>query len=100
MKTFPPLLALLLTLTSFLISSATAKDKKKVQAELDHDYTAHTWEAHIVNRMVFLLPLDDFMVMWRNQVGDSGMTNLIWVTDACTGVDDKPLGWNCEYSLT
>jgi hypothetical protein len=100
MKTFAPLLTLLLTLASFLIPSATAKDKDKIQEELDRDYTAHTWEAHIVNRMVFVLPLDQFMVMWRTQVGESGITGLIWVTDACTGVDDKPLGWNCEYSLT
>jgi hypothetical protein len=97
MKAFTPLLAILLAFTALVLPGATAhKDKKKVQAELDRDMAPHTWEAYVVNRMVFGFTLDEFMSMWRNKIGDYGMTDFDWRTDACTGVDDKPLGWNCK----
>ncbi|KAF1830313.1 hypothetical protein BDW02DRAFT_483952, partial [Decorospora gaudefroyi] len=44
--------------------------------------------------MMFGISIDDFMVRWRSHSGYYGATNLIWKSDACTGVDDKPFGWD------
>ncbi|KAH6852806.1 hypothetical protein BKA58DRAFT_444622 [Alternaria rosae] len=45
MKFTTPLLTTLLTITSLITDASAHKDKKKIQAELDRDMTAHTLEA-------------------------------------------------------
>ncbi|KAI4647311.1 uncharacterized protein J4E79_010169 [Alternaria viburni] len=94
MKFHNPLLNLL-SLTAILIPDVSAhKDKKKAAAELEKDMTAHTLEAKAVNYMVFVEPLWHFMDMWHNHEASYGVTGLDWVTDACTGVDDRPFKWD------
>jgi len=89
----------LLTLSAILIPDASAhKDKKKAEAELNRDMTAHTLEAKAVNYMVFVEPLWHFIDMWNNHEASYGVTGLDWVTDACTGVDDRPFKWDCEFT--
>jgi hypothetical protein len=36
------------------------------------------------------------MDMWNRRVGENGYTDLDWTSDACTGVDDSPFGWDCK----
>jgi len=98
MKFNNPLLNVL-TLTAILIPDVSAhKDEKKAEAELNCDMTAHTLEAKAVNYMVFVEPLWHFVAMWRNHEASYGVTGLDWVTDACTGVDDRPFKWDCELA--
>jgi len=98
MKFNTPLLNLL-SISAILIPDASAhKDKKKAAAELEKDMTAHTLEAKAVNYMVFVEPLWHFMDMWHDHEALYGVTGLDWVTDACTGVDDRPFKWDCELA--
>ncbi|KAI4953481.1 hypothetical protein J4E91_002328 [Alternaria rosae] len=89
MKFTTPLLTTLLTIKSLITDASAHKDKKKIQAELDRDMTAHTLEAKAVNRMVFIEPLWAFMNMWRNHEASYGVTGLIWATDASRKKIDK-----------
>jgi hypothetical protein len=48
-----------------------------------------------VDVMLWRTGIWQFMHMWKRHEAPYGVRTLIWKTDACTGADDRPFGWDC-----
>jgi hypothetical protein len=49
--------------------------------------------------MIFQEPIGQFYTdhKYKHYPGGTTWGDFDWTTDACTGVDDRPFGWDCEF---